>query len=158
VLGPPPGARLHGLPRGWIDFDDVIEKIGWTPRSTKERREMHARIWEFIQFGERAVIVGRRSTPYKDPHTRKEIDTEVSTSVRRVMQRRDAAQGSLPLGGDAPVAAEIAISSTIAQLIQSPHTAQFLPMGEVLGALPGGKPAGAWARVIGLALMNFWRR
>ena len=39
-----------------------------------------------------------------------------------------------------------------------PDTAQFLPLGEVLGAIPGGKPAGAWARVIGLALSNFWRR
>jgi hypothetical protein len=39
-----------------------------------------------------------------------------------------------------------------------PSTAQYLPFGERLGAIPGNKPSGAWARVIGLSLLNFWRK
>lgn len=158
VLAPPPPSPPRELTQGWIDFDDVIEKIGWYPQTTQERRQMHARIWEFIEFGERAAIIGERTTPYVDPKTKKPIDTFIKTPIWHVTAIEHPAQGTLPFALETPVAAEIFISAPIVALITSPVTAQFLPMGEVLGALPGGKPAGAWARVLGLALASFWRR
>lgn len=54
ILAPPLMPETAQLGRGIIDFDDVLTKIGWTARSTAERREMHRRIYKFIIFGERA--------------------------------------------------------------------------------------------------------
>lgn len=158
VLAPPPSLPPRAFAGGWIDFDDVIEKIGWYPQTTKDRRAMHARIWEFLRYGERAHIIGKRSGVYKDKTTGAEISTEIHGAAWRVMKTEQPAQASLYPALDVPVRAQIVMSQELTTLITAPQTAQYLPMGEVLGAIPGGKPAGAWARVIGLALGNFWRR
>jgi hypothetical protein len=57
-----------------------------------------------------------------------------------------------------PLRVQIVISPDWANLLTAGATAQFLPFAELLGSIPGSQPSGAWARVIGLALMNFWRR
>jgi hypothetical protein len=158
VLVPVGSVAPNMAPTGWISFDDVISKIGWDAHTTSQRREMHKRINEFVRFGERAQIIGKRSRGYKDKSSGQEIDTEIHAAAWRVMEIEKPAQGSLYPEAEVPVRLQIAVSPQLAKLISSPQTAQYLPMGEVLGAIPGGKPAGAWARVIGLALASFWRR
>ena len=158
ALAPPAPLAPRTAATGWLDFDDVIEKVGWSPRSTAERREMHARIWEFIRFGERAIVMGERTIPYVDKKTGEKIDTKVHGAAWRVLTFRAPEQGTLGFAAATPVAAEIVMSPSLTALLTSPLTAQYLPMGETLGAIPGNKASGAWARVIGLALASFWRR
>lgn len=158
VLAPPAPLPPRSFAGGWIDFDDVIEKIGWYPQTTKERREMHDKVWGFIRYGERAHVIGKRTGIYKDPATREEIPTEIHGAAWRVHKTEAPAQASLYPALDVPVRAQIVMSQELTALITAPKTAQYLPLGEVLGAIPGGKPAGAWARVIGLVLASLWRR
>lgn len=157
-LAPPAPLPPRDYAGGEVHLDDVIEKIGWTPRSSEERRAMHKRIYQFILFGERAQVIGARAGTYVDKHTNQVIDTEVSAPLWRIHEREKPTQGSLFPEAAVPLKLELVISRTWATLLTSPQTAQYLPMGEVLGAIPGGKPSGAWARVIGLALASFWRR
>lgn len=152
VLAPPAPLPARAAAIGWIDFNDVIKKIGWNPQTTKARREMHGRLWDFIKYGERAHIVGKRSIKYKDAE-HNEIDTTIHGAAWRVMKTETP--DSEPNG--TPVSVEIAVSRELTALITHPKTTQYLPMAEVLGAIPGGQPSGAWARVIGVALMAFWR-
>lgn len=164
VLAPPPHLPVRPYAGGWIDFDDVIKKIGWYPQTTAERREMHARVWEFVKFGERAHIVGKRSgAKYKDADGN-EIDTTIHGAAWRVMKtetadaKKTASSGAGATAAATPVRAEIVISKELTALLTNANTAQYLQGAEVLGAIPGGKPAGAWARVLGMALTSFWRR
>ncbi len=158
VLAPPPHLPARPYAGGWINFDEVIRKIGWYPQTTKDRRKMHARIWEFIKFGERAHIIGKRTgAKYKDGEGN-EIDTTIHGAAWRVMKTETPDPLSLYAALEIPVRAEIVVSKELTALISNPKTAQYLGYAEILGAIPGGKPAGAWARVIGAALMNFWRR
>lgn len=158
VLAPAPHLRARSYAGGWIDFDDVIAKIGWDPRTTKDRREMHARIWEFIKFGERAHIVGKRSgTPYKDAHGT-EFDTTVHGAIWRVMKTETPDQRSFFEVFETPIRAEIVVSKELTALLTNSKLAQYLEGAEMIGSIPGGKPSGAWARVIGPALLSFWRR
>jgi hypothetical protein len=152
VLAPPAPLPARALASGWIDFNDVIKKIGWNPQTTKARREMHGRLWDFIKYGERAHIVGKRSIKYKDAE-HNEIDTTIHGAAWRVMKTETP--DSEPNG--TPISVEIAVSRELTALITHPKTTQYLPMAEILGAIPGGQPSGAWARVIGVALMAFWR-
>ena len=152
----PPGAQISGPAQGTIDFDDVIAKIGWTPRNSAHRIELQRRIWSILQFGERAVVIGTRSGAYTDKHTRKKRDTQIEASLWRIHKLERPTQGAL--FDEVPVRAEIIISGDWVEMLVSPQMAQFLPFGEVLGAIPGAKPSGAWARVIGLSLASFWRR
>ena len=158
LLAPPSPLPARAYPGGWIDFDDVIEKIGWTPRSSTERREMHAKLYQFLIFGERAKVIGARSGKYLDKHTGKEIPTVIESAIWRILKVEKPEQKSLYPDMEAPVRVELVIDSEWARLLTQPATAQYLPMGELLGAIPGNRPRGAWARVIGLALASFWRR
>lgn len=161
----PPGAKISGNAQGWVDFDDVIAKIGWTARNSAHRVELQKRILSVLRFGERAVVIGTRSGGYTDKHTKKKRDVQIESALWRVVaverpKLEHAGPDTLPnaLFDEVPVRAEIMISSAWKELLISPQMAQFLPFGEVLGAIPGAKPSGAWARVMGLSLASFWRR
>jgi hypothetical protein len=158
VLAPPSLQAIQDFAGGGIDFDDVLSKIGWDPRSTEERREMHKRIYQFILFGERARVIGNRRGKYKDKHTGEVINTVISSPLWRVIRTETPDQQSLFPLQEIPVRVDLVLSNEWRALLTSPQTAQYLPMGEKLGAIPGNKPSGAWARVIGLALASFWRR
>ena len=158
LLAPPSPLALNMTTTGWIDFDDVIEKIGWTPQSSAHRREMRAKLYQFLIFGERAKVFGARPGKYLERHSGKEISTVIQSAIWRIHNVEMPAQQSLYPDMEAPVRAEISITREWAQLLTQPSTAQYLPMGELLGAIPGSKPRGAWARVLGLSLASFWRR
>jgi hypothetical protein len=140
----------------WISFDDVISKIGWDPRSTEERREMHRRIYRILQFGARAKVYGQRGKDYVDPKTKKKIDTVIESSLWQIHEVERPEQ--LALSEETPVRAQVLITPRWLPFLNSAQLAQYLPLGELLGSIPGNKPSGAWARVIGLSLASFWRR
>lgn len=158
LLAPPSPLAPREYAGGWIDFDDVIDKIGWTPRNSAHRRELRARLHQFIVFGERAEVMGKRRGTYIERATGQEIETVIRGAIWRIVKTEEPAQKSLYPDTEAPVRVELVMSSDWAQLLAQPQTAQYLPMGELLGTIPGNKPSGAWARVIGLALASFWRR
>lgn len=143
-----------------VELDDVIKAIGWNPLSTAQRAEMRRRIWHFIRFVARAHIIGQRTYQHHDSMTGEAKDTYIDSPpwMLGAQKREGAPQPSLFEDDNPPLSVEIVATPMWTQLTTLPSAAQFLPLGEVLGAIPGGKPAGAWARVIGLALSNFWRR
>ncbi len=158
VLAPPPHLTARPYAGGWIDFDDVLKKINWYPQTTEARREMRAKVWGFIKFGERAQIVGKRiGAKYKDGDGN-EIDTTIHGAAWRVMNTETPDTLSFFGALETPVRAEIVVSKELTALLTNPKVAQYFQCAEILGAIAGGKPAGAWARVIGIALMDFWRR
>lgn len=141
-----------------VALDDIITAIGFDPRTSIQRAELRRRVWAFIKFGERAEIVGQRTGIYQDKITGKQIETRIESAPWRIMDKEMAIQGSLFPDGDIPLRVELAPSNEWMRLLLNPSTSQFLPLGEVLGAIPPAKPSGAWARVIGLSLANLWRR
>jgi hypothetical protein len=158
LLAKPNSGTPQNMAEAVVSFDDVITKIGWDPRSSEERRLMHKRIFQFIEFGERAQVVGERRGKYKDKHTGEIVNTVIRSSIWRIHKTETPEQASLFSADEVPVSVEIAMSSDWTKLLTSPQTAQYLPLGELLGAIKGNKPSGAWARVIGLSLASFWRR
>ena len=159
VLAPPSPLPPNAAAVNWIDLDDVMTKIGLDPRSTKERLEMRNRVWRYLLFGARASITGQRKGNYTDRSTGQRIETVIDEPAWLVMSQEKPVQPQLfPNIGEAPLRVELVASRAWTRLTTLPETAQYLPMGELLGAIPGNKPSGAWARVLGLALSSFWRR
>jgi len=152
----PPGAFSGAV----VGLDDVIKAIGWYPQNRGQRAEMRRRVWHFIKFVARAHIIGQRTYKQRDKMTGEEIDTYIDSPPWMIGEtvREGQPQPSLFEEDEPPLSVHIAATPIWTKLTALPETAQFLPLGEVLGAIPGGRAAGAWARVIGLALSNFWRR
>ena len=159
VLAPPSPLPPNAAAVNWIDLDDVMTKIGLDPRSTKDRIAMRNRVWRYLLFGARASIIGQRKGNYVDKRTGERIETIIDEPAWLVMSQEKPVQPQLfPDIGEAPLRVELVASRAWTRLTTLPETAQYLPMGELLGAIPGNKPSGAWARVLGLSLSSFWRR
>lgn len=139
-----------------VVMDEVIAAVGFDPRSKAQRAEMRHRVWGYIQFGKFAKIRGQRTGSYRDPQTKEVIDTYIECVPWAVVGHERPAQAAL--WGEVPVSVQLAPSNEWMRLVLAPATRQYLPMAEKLGAIPAAKAAGAWARCIGLALANFWRR
>lgn len=157
VLAPPPHLPPRPYAGGWIDLDNVIKKVGWRVRNARHRGELRAKVWSFIRFNELAQINGQRTGTYKDAEGNV-INTQIQASPWRIMKTEKPDQSSLYPALEVPLRVEIVVSREITALISHPKVAQYFRCGEIPGTIPGGKPAGAWARVVGLALMDFWRR
>ncbi len=161
LLAPPSPLAPNAYAGGWIDLDDVARKtMGGYARNPEEARMRRVKVWRAICYGARSQIGGRRSVPYFDKTSGKEIPTEIYTSPWQIVARQET--GQLPLfpdgEEDAPVRVELVASREWTALTTESSTAQYLPFGEVLGALPSNQAGGAWARVLGLAYINWTRR
>jgi len=160
VLAPPAPLPPNAYAGGWIDLDDVASKIWPAPRSSKERLNRREAVYEVLRFGARARVIGKRRGTYHDKDTGEEIPTEIDGPMWQFMDRERpiGVDPSLFPSWDVPLRLELVCSKDWTHITTSAATAQYLPLGEVLGAIPPDKPSGAWARVLGLALANFWRR
>lgn len=56
---------------------------------------------------------------------------------------------------EVPLRVEIIVNRDWTRLCWLPGLAQYLPIGELLGAIPLDQPSGAWARVLDLSLASF---
>lgn len=160
LLAPPAPLPPNAYAGGWVDLDDVAARILPAPRSRKEREQNRRRIYAYLLFGARARVIGRRSVTYLDKVTQKPIPTQVDSPLWAFLSAERPQDASLSLWPtmEAPLRQELVMTREWSALSMNPATAQYLPLGEVLGAIPPAQAAGAWARVLGLALANFWRR
>jgi len=156
LLTPTEPIAANVAPAVWIDLDDVISKIGWSPRSATERQEMRGQIYNYLKIIDRGKVRGVRSGLKIDPDTRKTMDTRIDAAIWRLGATESDAQPSLLY--DVPRSVELLLSREWIPFLTDPRLVQFLPMGELLGSIPANQPRGAWARVIGVEIANFWRR
>ena len=166
ALVPAPSEPFEGYAGGWVDLDEIAKAIGWTSRTRNERLTQREHIYDYLQFISKARIIGQRNYKVKDDD--EVINTQIETPVwtfggteRPVGQSNPNDSEQLKLIDDAyaiPVKQEIIISREWTSLLRNPKTAQYLPLGEKIGGIPSNQPGGSWARSIGLALMNRWRR
>lgn len=159
LLAPPAPLPQHAAALAWIDLDDVARKtMGGYPRNPEEAIERRRKVWYAIRYGARAYIGGRRSVPYFDKTTGREIETEIYTAPWQILQRQQAVQPSLfPDDDEIPVRVELVASRAWTALTTSPDTAQYLPLGEVIGAIPPSQAGGAWARSLGMGYFQWCR-
>lgn len=155
-------APIEPLPRstfagGWVDLDDVaIKTLGGYARNPKEKLARREKVFHAIRMGARAEIIGQRSTRYKDKQTGEEIDTRIYTSPWKIMGREEQ-QTSLFAVDSVPLRVELAASREWTAITTQRDTAQYLPFGEIIGAIPCDQPSGAWARAVGLSFLHWCR-
>lgn len=158
LLLPQDGLSPNATPYVVVDLNDLLEKIGFDPRTTKERDDARRQAYEYLRFGERARVVGERTVPYKDKRTGKILDTRIDATLWTIGSHQRPVQLGAFESLEVPVRVQITLTPAWLPLLSNPNLRQFLPYGEVLASIPGRQAGGAWARVIGLALAGFWRR
>jgi hypothetical protein len=139
-----------------VSIDDLIEAIGWDPRSRTERESQRRTVWRWISLFDAMKVIGRRPGKYRDPDTREVIDLTSDDSLIRITGRRVPAQ--LAMDDSVPPLEVTYVAGPWIEQWKGNH--QVLTyFGDVrkLGAIPARRPSGAWAQAIGLALQQCWR-
>lgn len=160
LMAPPTPLPAHAAAVSWIDLDDVARKtMGGYARNPEEALERRRKVWHAIRYGARSHIGGRRTVPYFDKSTGREIETEINTTPWQILQSQQPVQPSLFPDEDhnLPVRVQLVASREWTALTTSPDTAQYLPLGEVLGSITPSQAAGAWARSLGMAYFQWCR-
>lgn len=143
---------------GWIDLEDVARKtLGGYADNPKDALERRRKVWNALKYGARAVVIGQRTVPYFNKSTGQTIDTHIETTPWQILSQQKQVQPSLTNEDEIPLRVEIAPSSAWLHLTASPQTAQFLPLGELLGAISPSRASGAWARALGMAYFHWCR-
>ncbi len=142
----------------WIDLDDVANKtLGGYASNPTEKQERRAQVYHAIRFFARAFAGGCRSIPYFDKQTGQEIPTKVYVTPWQISGKQESETPSLWPELDVPLRVRLVASPEWTALTTSRDTAQWLPLGEKIGAIPGKQPSGAWARALGLSYLTWCR-
>ena len=144
----------------WVDLDELAERAGLLTgkRGIQEDEAVRLRVYNFIRFGQRAQIIGARSIEYYPKRSGRE-GKAIPTFISHPLWTADATKWpGKPNDGLAPLSMRLTMTPEVVPLFSNPDLAQFMQGGERIAAIAGGKPSGAWARSMGLALMLEWRQ
>ncbi len=158
LLAPPEPLPARAFAGDWVDLDDVARKtMGGYAKNPEEAEAWRRKVYHAIRLGARAEIIGQRSIPYKNKTTGEEIDTRLHTNPWGILSKQKPIDPPLWPCETIPLRVELVASREWTALTTRGDTAQFLAFGEVLGAIRGNQPGGAWARSLGLAYLNWCR-
>jgi len=140
-----------------VQTDDLIKAIGWEPRSTLERERMRQRVWRWMAMFDAARVIGKRPGTYLDPITKKVIDLTSIAALIRIMDEGKPTQ--LAFDNSAPpLEITYAAGPWIEQWRGNRQILTYFAVDiRRLAGIAAGKPSGAWAQSIGLALHQKWR-
>lgn len=141
-----------------IAIDAIIKAIGMTPRTTAEREAKRAVVWRWLAVFSAWEIVGRRKSTYRVRGSREPIDLETYTPLIQMAERAYFPGTQLALDASAPPAeVTIRAGTWLNHLRGNKQVLSYFGDVRRLAAIPAGKPSGAWAQAIGLALQQKWR-
>lgn len=143
-------------PHVTVNLDDLIREIGWEPRSKLQRAEMRRRIWIWLTYFDGMKVIGRRPGRYKDPNTGRELNLTSVDAMLRITGTRLPSQGTLD-GNEIPIEVTFTAGPWLDQYRGNRQVLSDFGNIRNIAAIPAGKPSGAWAQSIGLALYQRWR-
>jgi hypothetical protein len=142
-----------------VDMDDLIRAVGWTPRSARERAAMRRRVWRWLTIYAAARVIGERPRrrPYVDPMTG-ETPRLISRDSLLLVGGVELNVEQLALdGSEPPVTVTLSAGAFPGRYRGNRRVLTYFGNVRQLAAIPAGKPSGAWAQAIGLALNQHWR-
>ena len=137
-------------------IDEMVRAIGWQPRSREERAEARRKVWRWMAVFSALQVIGKRAGRYKDPDTGDAYDLTSRSELLHIAERLDAEQLSYD-PGQPPVAITYNAGPWVQQWRGNHRVLSYFGDVRKLAAIPAGKPSGAWAQSIGLALQQWWR-
>jgi hypothetical protein len=134
-------------------IDEMIRAIGWQPRSREERADTRRKVWRWMAVFSALQVIGKRAGRYKDPDTGEVYDLTSRSELLHISERLDPEQLSFD-PGQPPIAITYNAGPWIQQWRGNRRVLSYFGDVRKLAAIPAGKPSGAWAQAIGLALQK----
>ena len=151
------GLALHNE-RVNIAIDDLIKAIGWEPYDAAQREQMRLSVWRWLLIIEASEVVGQRKGKYKDRDTGKQLLTEFwEPFIRLTGSEYEGGREQRDDKTESPLRVSFVAGDTLNKYRD--NRGVLSDVGDVLqiARLSRGKPSGAWACAISLALNQLWR-
>ena len=139
-----------------VGVDELGRYIGLDPRSREERLELRQRVWRWLMLLDSLPVIGKRPGRYRDPRTKREIELTSVDAFIRITGKRLPVQPALD-GNEPPVEVNFVAGPWINLYRGNRQILSDFDDVLKIAAIPAGKPSGAWAQSIGLALNQRWR-
>ncbi len=146
--------RLHVT----VELASLVRELGWEPQTAVQGREQRRRIWLWLHVLAAMPVIGRRDGRWTAPGG-KVIQTDSTSVFLTISARHDpsrARQTSFD-PTDPPWAVSLAAGPWLDQWRGNASMLSYFGDLRALARIPSGKPSGAWARSVGLALHQLWR-
>ncbi len=143
-----------------VSLDELITAIGWgkaARRNSGERNRLRAIIWSWLLTFDSMEVVGARAGTYRDPDSRALLDLSSEDALFRIMSRRMNPETTTPDGRQIPLTVTFAPGPWVQRWKNNRQILSEFGNIRVLAQIPSGKAAGAWARCIGMVLLQLWR-
>lgn len=143
-----------------VSLDELITGIGWgkaARRNSGERNRLRAIIWSWLLTFDGMEVVGTRAGHYRDPESRELLDLSSEDAMFRIMSRRMNPDTTTTDGRQIPLTVTVAPGPWVQKWKNNRQILSQFGNIRVLAQIPSGKAAGAWARCIGMVLLQLWR-
>jgi len=138
-----------------VSLAELRHAIGWTRRESDIVHDQLQRVWRMLLLVGSMPVIGKRNETYRDKRTRKTMNlvSEDPLLVVRGLRRDDDPGEATDIPHDVALDAGAWIDQ------YRGNRAILTDFGDVLqlARIPAGKPSGAWAQSVGLALNQRWR-
>jgi hypothetical protein len=137
-------------------LDDLIDAIGWKPRSRADRAEKRRTVWQWLMLFDSFFVIGARPGRYRDRDTREYMDL---TSVDRLLVITGIQAPVQPaLGGtEPPTTVDVVAGPWIDPHIGDDRVLTYFGNVLLLAKKPRGQVTQRLAVAIGMALNQGWR-
>jgi len=143
-----------------LSLDDLISSLGWGKAAREgaaERDRLRLKVWNWLLIFDSLRVIGHRPGRYRDPGTKQLLDLRSDDALIRVMGQRVSDEVRLPDGRPLPLEVTFAPGPWIERHRGNRQILSEFGNVRVLARIPSGKAAGAWARCIGMTLLQRWR-
>jgi hypothetical protein len=143
-------------PRVTMSLDELLALLGWKPRTTAEREQMRAKVWQWMVLCEALLVIGARGGRWPDRLTKEVLDLTSRDPLIRIVGQRLPPQHAFE---DGAVPTEVSwVAGEWMERFRG-NRSVLSDFGDLrkLAAIPAGKVGGAWAQAAGLALHQLWR-
>lgn len=141
-----------------VDIYDMARRVGLIRNRAKSRKDtLHGmrKVWDTLRALERYRVYSEGRGI--DPETRQEVRTVLESPLIMFGSTERATQPSLWTEASVPVAVEVSLTTEWYRYLKDPRYAIYIEGGEALAKLPARQPAGAWARAIGMLVLQQFR-
>jgi len=137
-----------------LDVDEVIEAIGWDPRTRHARIEMRREVLAWLDLFSATTVFGRRHKVF--------WSRGVQSAKRKPLDLLSRDPLLVILGSESDSAARtmsvhLTAGDWLRRVRMYPHVVTSFPGLLNIARIPSGQPSGCWAKSIGFALNQRWR-
>jgi hypothetical protein len=140
-----------------VNIDEMIGRAGIDPRSKAERTKARLKIWRILMILGAIRVVGARRSAVRDSVTGKNVQLESNDPLLTVSPFKRVGTQETFDAGTAPLKVTLQATPWLSRWRGNRAVLQDFGSLLAITEIPIGKPSGAWARAIGLALQQLWR-